>query len=97
MDIDPFTIFALFNKAIKEENRKAILQGIKEEFNLNSDVPSGFDALPTLMPLNATFYWFEGDRDKDDIQNLWDLFISAHNLADEENEKNKQEFCVFIR
>lgn len=48
VDIDPFTIFALFNKAIKDENRKAILRGIKEEFNLNSDVPSGFDAFTNI-------------------------------------------------
>ena len=77
----------------KDENRKASLRGIKEEFNLNSNVPYGFDALPTLMPLNAIFYYFEDKRGKDDIQNIWDLFIAAHNLVNEETEENKKRFC----
>ena len=77
----------------KYENRKAILRGIKEEFNLNSNVPSGFDALPILVPLNARFYYFEDKRGKDDIQNIWDLFISVHNLVNEETEENKKRFC----
>ena len=93
VDIDPFTVFALFNKQIKEENRKAILRGIKDEFGLTSDVPTGFDALPTLMPLNSTFYWFEGGRGKDDIQNIWDLFVAANDLTNSETDENKQKFC----
>ena len=32
-DIDPFTIYGLFNKGISEVNRKAILSGIAAEYN----------------------------------------------------------------
>ncbi len=92
-DIDPFTVFALFNKKIKDENRIAILNGFKNEFSLSSDIPSGFDSLPTMMPLSATFYWFEGDRGIDDIQHLWDLYVAAYAYIQNRNEVNKQEFC----
>ena len=33
-DIDPFTIFGLFNKGITDANRVSILGGIKAEFNI---------------------------------------------------------------
>lgn len=33
-DIDPFTVFGLFNKGITNENRVAILNGIAKEFPL---------------------------------------------------------------
>ncbi|HEM3143676.1 TPA: hypothetical protein U1B96_001289 [Streptococcus suis] len=39
IDIDPFTIFGLFNKQIKEENRIKILTAIAELFN---DIKPGF-------------------------------------------------------
>jgi len=94
IDIDPFTVFALFNKQLKEENRKLILKGIKKEFDLISDIPTGFDALPTLMPLNATFYWFKGGRGENDIQNTWNLYVAAFELAENETEDNKKKFCA---
>lgn len=93
-DIDPFTIFALFNKKIKEENKISILKGIKNEFQLNSDIPSGFDSLPTMMPLSATFYWFEGDRGVDDIQHLWDLYVASYAYVDNKTEDNKRAFAA---
>ena len=35
IDIDPFTIFGLFNKSkLKEENRLNIIKSLKEEFNV---------------------------------------------------------------
>ena len=96
VDIDPFTVFALFNKTLKEENRKSILKGFKKEFELVSDVPTGFDSLPTLMPLNATFYWFIGGRGENDIQNIWDLYESAFDYSNDKNVNNKERFCKYF-
>lgn len=47
-DIDPFTIYALFNKQIKDENRIIILSGIKKEFSIESDLPKEFTGIPTV-------------------------------------------------
>jgi len=38
-DIDPFTVFALFNKQISAENRMNITREIKNEFSLKNDSP----------------------------------------------------------
>ena len=35
LDIDPFTIFGLFNKGITNDNRKLILGGIAKEFEIS--------------------------------------------------------------
>ena len=56
MDIDPFTIFGLFNKGLKNENRIKILTAIAELFELSHDVPTSFDSIPVLNKQNATFY-----------------------------------------
>ena len=78
-DIDPFTIFALFNKQISDENRIKIINGIKKEFSLKSDVPTDFIGIPVVNNLKATFYWFTGGRGEYDIDNLWNVFSSAIN------------------
>lgn len=78
VDIDPFTIFGLFNKSsMKDENRKKIISGIKEIFNLKNNVPDKFDSIPVLNNINATYYSFIEDRDEKAIDNLWELFSHA--------------------
>ena len=63
-DIDPFTIFGLFNKGITNDNRISILEGIAKEFSISSEVPHDFDGIPVLNNMMATFYAFEGDERK---------------------------------
>ena len=47
-DIDPFTVFGLFNKGITEANRISILSGISSEFGIEADVPDDFSGIPIL-------------------------------------------------
>lgn len=91
VDIDPFTIFGLFNKGITIENRIAILTQIKDLFDVSAEVPSDFDGIPVLNNMSATFYHFIGDRGANDIDNLWKLFRCAVNYAD---KKESQEDFV---
>lgn len=62
IDIDPFTVFGLFNKKLKDDNRIKILTAIAELFDVKTAVPTSFDSLPVLNPQNATFYYFIGER-----------------------------------
>ena len=71
IDIDPFTIFGLFNKGITNTNRITILHGIAKEFSINAPVPESFDGIPVLNNQRATYYFFIGDRQNDDIENIW--------------------------
>jgi len=82
VDIDPFTVFGLFNKGITDANRIAILTQIKELFNISAEVPTIFDGIPVLNNMSATFYYFVDDREPQDIDNLWSLFRFAIKLAD---------------
>lgn len=93
-DIDPFTIFGLFNKGISNDNRIAILEGISKEFGITADVPKDFDGIPVLNNLMATFYAFKGDerRKYDDIDNLWNMFECAINLAKQDTTANRDAF-----
>lgn len=93
VDIDPFTVFGLFNKSIKNVNRIKILEGIAKEFNIKAAIPTKFDGIPVLLPMNATFYKFIGDRKNDDISNIWELFIAAMNYTKVKSEDNKKNFA----
>ena len=89
LDIDPFTIFGLFNKGITDDNRKRILGGIAKQFNLKNEVPSSFDGIPLVNNLRSTFFNFAEERGENDINNLWEVFESAIRYADNPTQGNK--------
>lgn len=92
VDIDPFTVFGLFNKGIAKDNRIAILEGIKTEFDVSAEVPNDFEGIPVLNNQKATFYQFIGDRNENDINHLWDVFDAALALTEKDGEANRISF-----
>lgn len=91
VDIDPFTVFGLFNKnKMKEENRVKIITAFAKELTISATIPTSFDAVPTLNNQNATFYYWIGDRGPDDIDYLWELFRSALEYAETASDNNRQ-------
>lgn len=93
IDIDPFTVFGLFNKGITNANRVAIIGSIARVFDIQAKVPDNFDGIPVLNNLKATFYGFKDGRKMDDIDNIWNLFEAAINFADNDDEENRAEFA----
>ncbi|OJF76097.1 MAG: GTPase [Treponema sp. CETP13] len=90
-DIDPFTVFGLFNKSsLKESNRIKILNAIANIFAIKAPVPTNFDSIPVLNNQNATFYYFVGERVENDIDNLWEFFTQALAYADNPVESKKE-------
>lgn len=82
IDIDPFTVFGMFNKGITNANRIAIIKAFAKEFNIDNSIiaPTSFDGVPTLNNLKAVFFgWTRSDTD---IDNLWTLFRVALQYAD---------------
>lgn len=90
VDIDPFTVFGLFNKKLRDENRIKLLDTIAKLFDLKSKVPTSFDSLPVLNPQNATYYRFVDERNDGDIDDLWSLFISAIEYDKNPISENKE-------
>jgi 5-methylcytosine-specific restriction enzyme MrcB-like protein/dynein-related subfamily AAA family protein len=71
--IDPFTFFACFNRGLTNENRRGILAYLKAKFDLQSELPTDFDGIPTVNNLSAWFFGWLDNRKPDDIPNLWEL------------------------
>ena len=67
-EIDPFSIFAIFNRSITDENRIIIAQQLAEEFKVNAALPKDFDGIPRVNNMNS---FFIGNIE------MWDLFIEA--------------------
>lgn len=89
IDIDPFTVFGLFNKnSMKESNRVKIIEAISKIFDIGSAIPTSFESIPSLNNQNATFYYFIGDRQENDIDDLWEFFISAMDYSKDPTSKN---------
>lgn len=96
VDIDPFTVFGLFNKNLTKENRVKILRSIAKQFSLKSDIPTSFDSIPVLNNQNATFYWFIDARDEGDIDDLWNLFESALKYVADQTAENHLELSRYF-
>ena len=94
VDIDPFTVYALFNKGISNANRISIIREFATEFDINASIPNTFDGIPVVNNLSATFYRFADGRDDHDIDHLWDVFEQALKLADAGQEADTVSFCA---
>lgn len=92
-DIDPFTVFGLFNKHMTDANRVKLATGFKKAFGIDADVPNTFDGIPLFNNQSATMYRFGSERGDDDIENLWQVFLSALRYSEEPNEANGKQFA----
>lgn len=95
-DIDPFTVFALFNKQLSAENRMNITNQIKREFSLKNDSPVTFHGIAVVNNLGAAFYRFKAEREENDIDNLWELFSSALELVKDNNSYTREHFINYF-
>lgn len=96
VDIDPFTVFGLFNKNLRVENRIKILNAIVKLFDLGSKVPNSFDGIPVLNNQNATYYQFIDERSDEDIEDLWSLFLSALEYDKKKTADNKEKVSHYF-
>lgn len=89
VDIDPFTIFGLFNKSsMTVDNRIKIISTVASLFDIKAPIPTSFDGIPLLNNQNATYYYFIDERDEDDIDTLWGLYESALMYVNDSSSKN---------
>lgn len=97
VDIDPFTVFGLFNKrSMKKDNRIKIISAVAKLFYVTVPVPTSFDSIPVHNNLNATFYEFVGDREDSDIDDLWSLFESALAYATSPTTDNRTKLSKYF-
>ncbi|MGO2795539.1 AAA family ATPase [Staphylococcus saprophyticus] len=96
-DIDPFTVFALFNKSrLTLANKVKILEAIAELFEIKAELPNSFESIPTINNMGATFYYFKGDRNANDIDELWMLFNAALEFANDPTSTSQEKFIEYF-
>lgn len=84
IDIDPFSVFAIFNRSTSWENRTELLTHFKKKFRLTSTIPSDFNGIPTVDARRSFFFSWKSDNSKV-IHDLWQLFekvISDHDISE---------------
>ena len=82
IDVDPFTVFGMFNKGLKTQNRIKIIEAIRNEFQIAAKTPDSFDGIPLINAIVGCFFGFKEDQQPGDIDNLWEVFSQAILLAD---------------
>ena len=93
VDIDPFTVFGLFNKSsMREEKRRKILASLAQKLGATTPLPEKFEGIPFLNNQNATFYYFVGEREESDIEDLWGFFEWALAYAEKNPTITKWEY-----
>lgn len=99
VDIDPFTVFGLFNKSgMSDTDRKTIISAIKEIFNISAPVPTSFDGIPVLLNFNknATYYNVVDEHYENDIDNLWEYFDAALAYASASSSDNRAKISKYF-
>lgn len=74
-DIDPFSVFAIYNRGVADDNRKIILSHFKDKLGIVSELPHDYDGVPILNAQKSIF--FGKDNANTQILYLWNLFESA--------------------
>ncbi|MCR5183374.1 MAG: AAA family ATPase [Opitutales bacterium] len=88
-EIDPFSIFGIFNRDIREKARKKIAAYFKEKFEINADVPNDFLGIPILNNQNS-FYTSENSKSWSKRgKRYWGIFEAVL----QNDEKKLEEYC----
>ena len=90
-DICPFTVFALFNRGLTDENRHKIAKELSELIGVSETIPTSFDGIPVVNNQSTWFFGYSYKRQPDDIDNLWEMFARAISLADQSDEGDSED------
>ena len=73
-DVDPYTVFAMFNRYITKKQRIEICGFFKEKFAIEAPLPKDFMGIPIWNNMHSQLFGFRNKRGEQDISNIWDLF-----------------------
>lgn len=93
-DICPFTTMGLFNRGIKDSNRKIIAAELAKFLGVDEAVPDTFEGIPLLNNLKSWYFPFEVNRAVDHIDALWEVFAAGIKFADSDDDDAREEFSI---
>lgn len=97
-DLDPFSVFAIFNRSITDNRQKDICAKFKEFVGLSAAVPDDFNGIPVMNTKRTNFMAFADRREDGDINRLWDVFadaVSDKDIADSYDALSNQFLIKF--
>ena len=62
LDIDPFSVFAIFNRNTSWGNRTELLNHFKKKLGLTLDIPTDFNGIPTVDARRSFFFSWKSDN-----------------------------------
>lgn len=95
--IDPFTVFAIFNRGITDDKRIDICKKFKDFLTVSASVPEDFKGIPVMNAKQSNFMAFEDRREDGDIERLWNVFEDAVIDKDIEDSYNALSHQYLIR
>lgn len=73
-DVDPYTVFAIFNRGISNKQRIEICSLFKERFAVEAPLPQDFKGIPIWNNMHSQLFGFRDKRGEQDVDNIWKLF-----------------------
>ena len=93
-DICPFTVMALFNRGISDENRTQIARELAHFLGVAEAVPTSFEAIPVVNNQSTWFFSYADKREPGDIDRLWEIFARAIAYV-EAREEQEDDWIAF--
>lgn len=81
-DICPFTVMAIFNRWLTDDNRKKIAMHLAELLGVAEPVPDSLEGVPVVHNQRSWFFGYSRYRRSEDIDTLWEIFEAAIRFAD---------------
>ena len=69
-DLDPFSVFSIFNRGITDKNRGIVCTKLKEGFGITAPVPEDYNGIPIVNAMQSNFMAFEKDASSIGIESV---------------------------
>lgn len=93
-EIDPFTFLCIFNRSLRQENRRALWQFLKDEWKLESAIPEDYEGLPVANIQNPSLLPDIDKRSPDHVPLLWKFFEHVMSADVSELDEDLMQKCL---
>jgi 5-methylcytosine-specific restriction enzyme B len=93
-DICPFTTMGLFNRGLKDSNRKLLAAELAKFLGVGEAVPDSFEGIPVLNNQRSWYFPPEIKRDAGHIDSLWSVFAAGIAFADTDSDESRDAFVT---
>ena len=93
--VDPFTVFASFNRGISDATRTRLASLWKESLNLKAEAPRDWQGVPIAE--NSAAWFLDDSCEAHDVTNLWRLAREAYKVGPHQLDVTLFENCCELK